>query len=318
MSNKPIYVELAIDASLDELWKYTQSPELHEQWDLRFSEIRYLPKANESDNQKFVYRTRIGFGLRIEGTGESAVIMKNNRKDRLSTLAFASDQRLSLIRQGGGFWKYEQRQPGQPVTFSTLYDYRTRFGPAGRLFDRWLFRPLFGFATAWSFDRLRLWLEERVPPSVTAERALIHYCSVMLLLLLWCFEGIVPKLLFPESGEMALLGGTGWFAGAEREAVRLLGLGEVAFGVAAAILHRKRWAHLAQLAALLLLTIPALAFNSGIMAEPFNPLTLLLPMAGLCMAAYWTARQLPDARRCRRRPAANPRKARRRSNEIDL
>jgi hypothetical protein len=39
------------------------------------------------------------------------------------------------------------------IRFLTRYDYRTRFGPFGMLFDRLIFRPLIGWATAWSFDK---------------------------------------------------------------------------------------------------------------------------------------------------------------------
>ena len=43
---KPIYVEIAIRAPLDELWRRTQSPDLHQRWDLRFTRIDYLPRPD--------------------------------------------------------------------------------------------------------------------------------------------------------------------------------------------------------------------------------------------------------------------------------
>jgi hypothetical protein len=52
------------------------------------------------------------------------------------------------------------------VRFLTAYAYRSRCGTAGRLADR-LFRPVFGWATAWSFDRLRLWLERSISPAAS-------------------------------------------------------------------------------------------------------------------------------------------------------
>ena len=57
------------------------------------------------------------------------------------------------------------------VRFLTRYDYETRFGPVGRLVDRLIFRPLIGWATAWSFARLRLWLEDGIDPGVSASVA---------------------------------------------------------------------------------------------------------------------------------------------------
>ena len=66
-----IYVEILIRAPMDALWSHTQTPALHEKWDLRFSRIDYLPKGRETEPQRFRYATRIGFGLHVNGEGES-------------------------------------------------------------------------------------------------------------------------------------------------------------------------------------------------------------------------------------------------------
>ena len=63
--SKGIYVEIPIRGSMEELWEKTQNPALHQRWDPRFTQIEYVPrKADEA--QKFLYRTRIGFGLNLE------------------------------------------------------------------------------------------------------------------------------------------------------------------------------------------------------------------------------------------------------------
>ncbi|MFD0524923.1 hypothetical protein [Paractinoplanes durhamensis] len=62
------------------------------------------------------------------------------------------------------------------MRFLTGYAYRTRWGVAGRLVDL-AFGPVFGWATAWSFDRLRLWLEHGITP----ERARLHAIVELLL-----------------------------------------------------------------------------------------------------------------------------------------
>ena len=49
-----------------------------------------------------------------------------------------SDAPLSIIREGSGYWKYIPTRDG--VRFLTCYDYRTRFGAAGAIFDRVVFR----------------------------------------------------------------------------------------------------------------------------------------------------------------------------------
>lgn len=302
MKSRPIYVELDIKAKFDELWTHTQQPELHQKWDLRFSEIEYLPKEQGAKEQHFVYRTRIGFGLRIAGTGIAAVKEPTADSCIRSTLQFRSEQPISLIRQGGGYWSYAPDSNGGKVKFVTLYNYSTRFGAIGRLFDRIVFRPIFGFATAWSFDRLRIWLEESIEPSIVARHALIHYASVAGLLLMWLYMGLVPKLLFPTSGETAIMSATHLFKGHETAAVRLLGLLEIGFGLMTALAHRKAWSYRAQAIALLVLTAPVCFIEASLLSEPFNPLTTAAPMLALCAAAALTRANLPLASRCKRVP----------------
>jgi len=68
----PIYVESHIRGPLEEVWRLTQTLELHERWDLRFSSITYLPKDDESAPQRFRYATRVGLGQEVVAWGETA------------------------------------------------------------------------------------------------------------------------------------------------------------------------------------------------------------------------------------------------------
>ena len=69
MKQKTIYVEINIASDIETLWEYTQNPHLHKEWDLRFSDITYLHRLPD-EPQRFLYETRIGFGLKVSGTGE--------------------------------------------------------------------------------------------------------------------------------------------------------------------------------------------------------------------------------------------------------
>lgn len=159
-----IYVEIVIRGSLDELWHRTQTPDQHQRWDLRFSQITYLPRPDEQHPQHFRYTTRIGFGLEIAGYGET-VGSRSTEDGYTSALKFWSDDPRSLICRGSGYWKYIPTPEG--IRFITWYDYATRFGAPGRRFDQLIFRPLMGWATAWSFDRLRLWIERGIEPELS-------------------------------------------------------------------------------------------------------------------------------------------------------
>lgn len=300
---RPIYLELDIAADMDALWRHTQRPELHQRWDLRFSEIDYLPKAAPADDQSFLYRTRIGFGLSIAGTGKTRAPAVSEDGVRTSVLAFGTEHPLSLIGRGGGYWRYTPLPDGR-VRFATRFDYSTRFGAAGRWLDRLLFRPLFAWATAWSFDALRLWLERGVPPESSLLRARLHLLCIAALALGWGYMGLVPKLLFPGSGELELLRALGWFpAGGERLALAMLGALEL--GLAALLpIWRRPWMLRAQMALLCALTVIALFGSPALLAAPFNPLTTALPMLALGAIALQTRDGLPSAARCRRSPGA--------------
>jgi hypothetical protein len=154
-----LYVETLVRADLAEVWRRTQDPGEHERWDLRFTRIRYLP--DDGGPRRFRYSTRILPGLVIAGTGTTVAERYRPDGTRTSALRFASANPLSLIREGAGYWRYAPTGAG--VRFVTGYDYRPGWGRLGALVDR-VFRPLLGWATAWSFDRLRLWLERGIDP----------------------------------------------------------------------------------------------------------------------------------------------------------
>src|SRR5437764_350652 len=115
-----ITVSINIRGAIDEVWQKTQDPHLHERWDLRFSHIAYLPKEREGDPQRFLYETRLGFGMKVLGEGESIATREDDKGVRTSSLRFWSDQSNSLIREGSGYWRYSPT--ANCVEFKTGYD----------------------------------------------------------------------------------------------------------------------------------------------------------------------------------------------------
>jgi hypothetical protein len=168
-----IYVETEVRADLDELWRRTQDPASHRRWDLRFTEIDSLP-CPDGAPARFRFATRVLPGLVVTGTGVSAGESERPDGTRTSALRFACGHPLSPLAEGGGYWRYVP--DGDAVRFLTGYDYRPRWGRPGALLDRFVLRPLTGWATAWSFDRLRLWVERGISP----ERALLNWIAEML------------------------------------------------------------------------------------------------------------------------------------------
>ncbi|MFF0437090.1 hypothetical protein ACFYU9_33320 [Streptomyces sp. NPDC004327] len=167
-----LYVEARVRAGLETLWERTQDPAQHQRWDLRFTEITYLTPAGPSSDgaaRRFRYAVRVLPFLVVAGTGVSAGERHRAGGDRVSSLRFASPDPLSPLAGGSGYWRYVPGPAG--IRFLTGYDYRTRWGRFGALADRFVLRPLMGWATAWSFDRLRLWCEHGLTP----ERARTHW-----------------------------------------------------------------------------------------------------------------------------------------------
>ena len=148
----PIFVSIDIEAPMDEVWRLTQDTDLHPRWDLRFSSIEPTDEL-PGGGRRFRYELRLpGHVLAGEGT----TVGEKRRPDgsRTSALRFATNDPLSPLGDGRGYWRYEPIPSG--VRFITGYDYRPGWSGVA---DRLLLRRCVGWLTAWSFDRLRIWAE---------------------------------------------------------------------------------------------------------------------------------------------------------------
>lgn len=195
------------------------------------------------------------------------------------------------------------------LRFFTKYDYQTRFGRGGEWLDRLAFRPLIGWATAWSFDCLRLWLETGQRPAVSRRLALADWLTRGTLGAVWIYQGVVPKLLFPDTGELAILQGAGFSMSAAHRVAAGVGVGEILFGLLFWLLPAGRlrpvyWLHLL---GLLVLGAGALFSQPAVFVAPFNPLTLNAALMALAaMALLLPPELLPSAARCLRQPPPEP------------
>lgn len=91
----------------------------------------------------------------------------------------------------------------------TQYQYETAGGLSGRLIDRFLFRPLLGWATAWSFDALRLWIEQNRHPKVSVRFGFVYVLTCLIFSLYWFFEGFYDCFADSEIVRGALETGVG-------------------------------------------------------------------------------------------------------------
>jgi hypothetical protein len=295
-----VYVEILVHAPMDVLWKHTQTPELHERWDLRFSQIDYLPRKSETEPQRFHYATRIGLGFEVAGEGESIGERDLSNGSRSSALQFSSADPRSLIREGSGYWKYIPTDRG--VRFLTWYDYRTRFGAFGTLCDRLVFRPLLGWATAWSFDRLRLWLEDGIDPRQAMRQTLVHGVARVGLAVIFAYHGLVPKLFGPHPDEVAMLGDAGIATDLIGTMLTILGIGELLLALCLLFFWDRRWPPLLSFGLMVVAIIGVVLYSPRYLVGAFNPVSLNLAVVCLAVIDMLVLRNVPSAARCLRRP----------------
>ncbi|HFK1763975.1 hypothetical protein AT258_28805 [Bacillus wiedmannii] len=295
---KPIYVSTEMNTTMEKLWEYTQEPDIHTEWDARFTKISYLEKK-EGEPQKFLYKTKIGFGLEIAGEGESIGEIRKETGERISSLKFWTDNQLSIIQIGRGYWKYTPCE--EQIHFETQYDYDTRFGRIGNVIDVYMFRPLLGWATAWSFDALKLWLEKGLHPRLLIRRTMTYWLVCFLIAFVWMYQGIVPKLVFTHSEEVKMLS---VMIGSTEHSIfvlKIIGLLEIIFGVIWLLPFQKRKVFVVHIFMLIALTIAAGFTNIVSFTEPFNPITLNVLLMGLSIVGYINSFDLPSAKNCKRK-----------------
>jgi hypothetical protein len=167
--HRQVYVEIAIRAPMERLWTLSQDPDLHPRWDLRFSRI--IPTGREPGGPtRFRYEFRLPFHT-IKGSGTSLGHKFRGDGQATSVLKFSTTDPLSPIGPGSGYWRYIPTDQG--IRFVTGYNYQPGMGRFGGMLDGPVIRPLLGWATAISFDRLRLWAESEVDPKVSRNRWII-------------------------------------------------------------------------------------------------------------------------------------------------
>ncbi|WP_432360018.1 DoxX-like family protein [Sporosarcina sp. UB5] len=299
MKQKPIYVEIEIDANIDDVWNATQDPDLHSQWDLRFSSITYLPKKDD-EPQMFTYKRTVTPLLTVEGWGKSTGTFNKGDGTRSSSLHFGTNQWFSPIKEGKGYWKYESQQKG--TKFLTQYDYDANFGSLGKVFDAFVFRPIIGWGTALSFDVLKRWLEKGESPRSQYFRFFTTYGLAILFAFIWIYHGLIPKIIGNHLEERRMLASAFPLDDSKLTAMMIgIGIAEVLFGILLLVYQKKKHLFALQLAIFPMLTIAAIITAPEAAIHPFNPVTFNLSLIALSLIGYFSSDCLPTAKSCKRK-----------------
>lgn len=299
MKKKPIYVEIDIQAPLEDAWTYTQNPKLHEQWDLRFTSITYLEKTSPEAPQTFTYETKVMPGVKVSGWGESKGTHHKENGTKTSSLHFGTPQKISPIAEGKGYWQYIPHESG--LTFLTQYDYDVRYGKLGEVFDK-IFRPVMGWATALGFDVLKRWLEKGENPASQYRRFFITMLISMLFCFVWFYHGLVPKVWMQHPVEVSMLAElSGLPTNTAVKAVFWIGICEMLFALCWLYPYGKRLLFGLQILLFPLLTVSTIFSDASIATAPFNPVTLNAALWVFSMIGFILSKDLPSAKSCKRK-----------------
>lgn len=296
---KQIYVEIEVQEDIEKVWKYTQQPKLHEQWDLRFSSITYNDKLPEDDVQTFTYSTKVMPGIQVAGWGKSKGTHEKASGEKTSALHFGTDQLLSPIAEGKGYWKYIPHDKG--TTFLTQYDYNVRFGVLGKLVDR-LFRPVMGWGTALSFDVLKRWIEAGESPKTQYRRFFAFYAICFLFAFVWLYQGLVPKVLTQHPLEISMLTQLSPLTVAQgTSAIIWIGVAEMLFACLWLVPKLQKFLLKLQIVIFPILTLSAIIAAPAVAIAPFNVVTLNVTLWILSIIGLLLHEQLPTANSCKRK-----------------
>lgn len=299
MPAKPIYVEIEIQQDIEKVWEYSQDPKLHEQWDLRFTSIRYNDKLPNEEEQTFTYSTKMMPGLEVTGWGKSNGTHEKVSGEKTSALHFGTEQMISPIAEGKGYWKYIPHENG--TTFLTQYDYEVRFGLLGKLFDR-LFRPLMGWGTALSFDVLKRWIEVGESPSTQYRRFFAFYTICFLFAFVWLYQGLVPKVLTQQPLEILMLLELSPLNYAQAStAIVWVGIAEMLFAVCWLVPKLQKRLLQLQVVIFPFLTLSAIVAEPAVAIAPFNVITLNVSLWIVSIVGLLLHKQLPTAKSCKRK-----------------
>src|SRR5262249_54816009 len=147
------------------------------------------------------------------------------------------------------------------------------------------------------FDRLRLWLEKKLDPGLLLQRTLCYEAARLTAAGIWIYQGLVPKLIFHQPDELAMLAAAGLTAAQALQLIMYAGWSEVIFGLLFVLRGGRELFILTVL--LMILALIAVAHTSpGYLIAAFNPATLNVAVIALSAIGIICGGDRPSAGRC--------------------
>ena len=130
----------------------------------------------------------------------------------------------------------------------------------------------------------RAWADGDAGPA--ARLAAVHAVARVTLALVFLWHGLVPKLIYRHPDELALLRDSGLSASAAARVVTIVGVAEVAYGLALLALWRVRALFLTAAVAMVVITPGILIDSPRFIPAAFTPVTLNLCVAVLAIVGW--------------------------------
>jgi hypothetical protein len=133
------------------------------------------------------------------------------------------------------------------------------------------------------------------PVSVTLSKKIkaVYWIANITIALTWIYHGVIPKLLYMETGELSMVDASGMFKGNGAAVVYAVGVAEIIFGLMFLFLGRLKIMHWLNIAGLLFLGIAACVIRHDIYSYPFNPATTSFGVIGLSVIVLMIREYVP-------------------------
>ena len=149
---------------------------------------------------------------------------------------------------------------------------------------------------------MRLWAEKGQTPETSLSLWLVHATARISIAAIWIWHGLVPKLIFRNADEQAMLAQ----AGVSAKLLPWMGGVEILIGLFVLLAWRWKPVFAASIA-LMVAALVGVAINSPqYLQAAFNPVTLNFAVIALSIIGWIAAGSLPSARMCLRKAPRGP------------
>lgn len=137
----------------------------------------------------------------------------------------------------------------------------------------------------------------KTSPSITLDPAAyrrLHFIKTAARLsigLVWVWEGLMPKILFPSLSQFAMVERSGWWWGSPEQTLRLLGVAMILAGLAIMSGIWERAAALVSTLAVLILMVLVITSNPDALHDPFGGLVKDACLFTCAALVWWWPRE---------------------------